>query len=72
MKNKGSTINSKSRLKSVILNDTKEICLKNYLIDLLKEKRTDINEKERNITKYTFIFFTIFIINHIYSSYIIL
>ena len=27
MKNKGSTINSKSRLKSVILNDTKEICL---------------------------------------------
>ena len=51
MKNKGSTINSKSRLKSVILNDTKEICLKNYLIDLLKEKRTDINEKERNITK---------------------
>ena len=51
MKNKGSTINSKSRLKSVILKDTKEICLKNYLIDLLKEKRTDINEKERNITK---------------------
>lgn len=51
MKNKGSTINSKSRLKSVILNDTKEISLKNYLIDLLKTKRTDINEKERNITK---------------------
>ena len=51
IKNKGSTINSKSRLKSVVLNDTKEICLKNYLIDLLKEKRTDINEKERNITK---------------------
>ena len=51
MKNKGSTINSKSRLKSVVMNDTKEICLKNYLIGLLKEKRTDINEKERNITK---------------------
>jgi len=51
MKNKGSTINSKSRLKSVVLNDTKEICLKNYLISLLKDKRTDINEKERNITK---------------------
>lgn len=50
MKNKGSTINSKSRLKSVILNDTKEVCLKNYLIGWLKEKRTDINEKERNIT----------------------
>lgn len=51
MKNRGSTINSKSRMKSVTLNETKEICLKNYLIDLLKEKRTDINEKERNITK---------------------
>ena len=51
MKNKGSTINSKSRKKNVVMNDTREICLKNYLIGLLKEKRTDINEKERNITK---------------------
>ncbi|MCQ2816878.1 MAG: hypothetical protein MJ252_06405 [archaeon] len=51
MKNKGSSINSKARLKTVILNDTKEISLKNYLIDLLKCKRTEINEKERNITK---------------------
>lgn len=50
MKNKGSTINSKSRLKSVIINDTKEISLKNYLIDLLKCERTDINEKERSIS----------------------
>ena len=31
--------------------DNKEISLKNYLIGLLKEKRTDINEKERNIEK---------------------
>ena len=51
MKNKGSTINSKSKFKSVVLMDSKEICLKNYLIGLLKDKRTDINEKERNITK---------------------
>lgn len=51
MKNKGSSINSKSKLKSVVLKDTKEICLKNYLIDMLKEKRTDINLKEKNITK---------------------
>ena len=33
------------------LMDNKEISLKNYLIGLLKEKRTDINEKERNIEK---------------------
>ena len=51
MKNKGSTINSKSKFKSIVLMDSKEICLKNYLIGLLKEKRTDINEKERNIEK---------------------
>ena len=51
MKNKGSTINSKSKFKSVVLMDSKEICLKNYLIGLLKDKRTDINEKERNIEK---------------------
>lgn len=51
MKNRGSTINSKSKFKSVVLLDTKEICLKNYLISLLKDKRTDINEKERNIAK---------------------
>ena len=51
MKNKGSTINSKSKFKNQVLMDNKEISLKNYLIGLLKEKRTDINEKERNIEK---------------------
>ena len=51
MKNKGSTINSKSKFKNVVLQDSKEICLKNYLIGLLKEKRTDLNEKEWNIEK---------------------
>ena len=33
------------------MNDTRDICLKNYLIGLLKESRTDLNEKEKNITK---------------------
>jgi myosin heavy subunit len=51
MKNKGSTINSKSKFKSEVLMDNKEISLKNYLIGLLKEKRTDLNEKERKIEK---------------------
>ena len=51
MKNKGSTINSKSKFKSEVLMENNEICLKNYLIGLLKEKRTDINEKERKIEK---------------------
>ena len=51
MKNKGSTINSKSKFKNEVLMDNKEISLKNYLIGLLKEKRTDINEKERKIEK---------------------
>ena len=51
MKNKGSTINSKAKFKNEVLMDNKEISLKNYLIGLLKEKRTDINEKERNIEK---------------------
>ena len=51
MKNKGSTINSKSKFKNEVLMDNKEISLKNYLIGLLKEKRTDINEKERIIEK---------------------
>ncbi len=37
--------------KASYMRDTKEICLKNYLIDLLKEKRTEINDKEISITK---------------------
>ena len=45
MKNKGSTINSKSKFKSEVLMDNKEISLKNYLIGLLKEKRTDLTRK---------------------------
>ena len=38
-------------LKSVALNISKEACYKNYLISLLKERRTKINEKEYIISK---------------------
>jgi hypothetical protein len=50
-KNHGASIGGKTKSKLDYLGDTKEICLKNYLIDLLKEKRTDINDKELTITK---------------------
>ena len=51
MKNKGNTINAKHRMRGLVMNDTRDICLKNYLIGLLKESRTDLNEKEKDITK---------------------
>ena len=51
MKNKGNAITSKHRMRNLVINDTRDICLKNYLIGLLKESRTDLNEKEKNITK---------------------
>ena len=51
MKNKGNAITSKHRMRNIVMNDTRDICLKNYLIGLLKESRTDLNEKEKNITK---------------------
>ena len=51
MKNKGNEITSKHRMRNLVMNDTRDICLKNYLIGLLKESRTDLNEKEKNITK---------------------
>ena len=51
IKNKGSPIYSKSKIKKVIINESKEIALKNYIINLLREKRTNINNKEVTITK---------------------
>ena len=51
IKNKGNAITSKHRMRNLVMNDTRDICLKNYLIGLLKESRTDLNEKEKNITK---------------------
>ena len=50
-KTNGSTLSSKVKSKSDYLHDNKEICLKNYLIDLLKENRTEINDKELAISK---------------------
>ena len=51
MKNKGNMLNSKQRMRGLVMNDSRDICLKNYLIGLLKESRTDLNEKEKDITK---------------------
>lgn len=52
-RNKNSGANLASRAKSKLDNivDCREICLKNYLIDLLKGERTVINDKELSITK---------------------
>jgi hypothetical protein len=50
-KNNGSFLTSKIKSKNDYLLDNKEICLKNYIIDLLKDKRTEINDKELAITK---------------------
>ncbi len=50
MKNGSNTVNKyKSKMDYIIEN--REICLKNHVIDLLKDKRTDINDKELAITK---------------------
>lgn len=49
-KNLGSTLLSKPKSKCGYLQDCKDICLKNYLVDLLKEERTDLNDKELMIT----------------------
>lgn len=34
-----------------MITDTREICLKNYMIDLLKSERTMLNDKELAIRK---------------------
>ena len=47
LKNHGTIIaGGKNLLRSVALKISKEVCYKNYTINLLKEKRTQINEKE--------------------------
>ena len=51
LKKKGSPLFSKSKVRNVVLNESKEIGLKNYLIGLLREKRTDINNKQVTISK---------------------
>jgi len=49
-KNLGKTLLSKPMSKNGYIQDCKEICLKNYLVDLLKDERTFLNDKEINIT----------------------
>ena len=52
MKNHGVVIaGGKFLLKSIALKESKEVSKKNYTINLLKEERTQINEKERIINK---------------------
>lgn len=50
-KNSTSSLNSKIKSKHEAVVDTREICMKNYMIDLLKAERTFINHKELDITK---------------------
>jgi len=50
-KNLGSTLLSKPKSKQGYLQDCKEISLKNYLVDLLKDERTYMNDKELMITQ---------------------
>jgi hypothetical protein len=50
-KNNGAFLTTKVKSKKEYIMDNKEICLKNYLIDLLKDKRSELNDKEIAITK---------------------
>lgn len=51
LKHKGSCINSRSLVASVILKDSKQIGLHNYMIEKLRNKRTDVNQKVQTISK---------------------
>ena len=50
-RNKNTGLNSNNKSKHAIMHNNREICLKNYLIDLLKNERTFINDKELAIQK---------------------
>ena len=63
--------NNKKLIRSVAMKNSKEICLKNYAISLMKEKRTEINEKARLMNKALKDFSTQFEIDHkIFINYI--
>lgn len=51
MKHKGSSINTRSLVASVILKNSKQIGLHNYMIENLRHKRTEINQKVKTISK---------------------
>ena len=52
-RNSNHSISISSKQKSIkdYINDNNEINLKNYVIGILKDERTSINDKEINITK---------------------
>lgn len=50
-KHSTNTLSSKVKSKFDVLIDSREVCMKNYVIDLLKSERTKINDKELAITK---------------------
>lgn len=50
-KNATNSLSSKSKCRSEAIKDTREICMKNYMIDLLKTERTQLNDKELSIRK---------------------
>lgn len=48
-KNQGLSLTSRPKGKSAFITDIKDVCLKNYLIGLLKVERTVLSDKESNI-----------------------
>ena len=44
-------MSSKVKSRQESLTDSREICLKNYVIDKLRAERTNINDKELSISK---------------------
>ncbi len=45
------TLSSRGKFRANVISDTREICMKNYMIDLLKYERTMLNDKELLIRK---------------------
>ena len=63
--------NNKKLLRSVAMKNSKEICFKNYAISLMKEKRTEINEKARLMNQALKDFTTQFELDHkIFINYV--
>jgi hypothetical protein len=52
-RNKSSTnsLSTKNKCRSHLIKDTREVCMKNYMIDLVKSERTLLNDKELSIRK---------------------
>ena len=48
-KNRGLSLTSRPKGKHAFITDTKDVCLKNYLIGLLKDERTNLSDKESSI-----------------------